>query len=552
MKNKCIVTFMVITTCLFGSPVFAEDAAKSNELIANDIFVFNKQKLIRAMQDYEASIDNAMMDKDLIKITSDISSLKLISDEAELKEACASTEVLNDIQSSICQNINKQKESETGFEDQHIDAVENITPTQESLYSQKTRNEQLETPANTAHTSNNKLTDNYFLYALPVFAILIFLIVGLGVYRNSTTKGRGMNNDVKKDVSDEDIVNDSQVIRNQSPLTKKTDNNVTGTHTEIKGKNSNNKINVNKKLPTYTETKSWRIFSHSIQGKDHLEKTPPIPCQDNHSVKSINDDWGVAVVCDGAGSHKYSHFGSEFVAETLSDEIVKYFPDSEIMKTNTLPSADLWRKWCKALFLKLRQEHIPNWLTKQVNLHPEENMSIHNIGCTVILVVYSPIGLLVARIGDGRAGYKDKSGWKSMMTPFKGEYANNTVFINTDHIYTHQLENVKEPGNPYLETRIIPGSIEAFVLMSDGCEKGMYNIDKYDVVSKKNIPVNKPIDGFSKIIDLLQEKLSTKKNTAALELYDEIVREGNEPLKIEGDDKTLILGFGNKNTWKGV
>lgn len=85
-----------------------------------------------------------------------------------------------------------------------------------------------------------------------------------------------------------------------------------------------------------------------------------------------------------------------------------------------------------------------------------------------MVVIYSPLGLLAVHVGDGRMGYKTMSGeWKSMMTPHKGEEANQTIFLISEFwdIPNYELSGVLVP-----ESIVIREPVQAFALMSDGCE----------------------------------------------------------------------------------
>lgn len=292
---------------------------------------------------------------------------------------------------------------------------------------------------------------------------------------------------------------------------------------------------VTKAISVPIETQKWRIFHESLQGRDHLKASPAIPCQDNHYIEPIDDNWGVAVVCDGAGSHKYSHFGSKFVSEFSAKHLAEVIKNSQLYQKGIIPSENAWRDVCKTTVFMARQA-LEKYIDQQKVNYPD--MTIRNAGCTLIIAVYSPVGLFVGHIGDGRAGYYDGNSWQSMIKPFKGEYANQTIFINSDHIYA-DMENSKDPTNPYLETRIIQADIKAFVLMSDGCEKGMYHIDEYDEKNGKIREINRPINGFS----TLAEELMSRNKDAATDYFHQVLMEGNEPLKEEGDDKTLILAI---------
>lgn len=299
-------------------------------------------------------------------------------------------------------------------------------------------------------------------------------------------------------------------------------------------------LNTSEATNAYSEINKggWRVFGCSMQGKDHLKANPAIPCQDNHCILPIDDGWGVVVVCDGAGSHKYSHIGSKFVSKYVAQQAYKGIKETNFYQSHTLPSEEGWRNWCKALVWQTRQALGDFVKIQKQNV---DDIDVSNVGCTLIFSVYSPYGILSAHIGDGRAGYRNVKNWQSMIMPFNGEYANQTVFLNSDYIYQHRLENPQEPNKPYLETRVIAGKITGFVLMSDGCENGLYYVDEYDPIEKTVKTINRPIDGFDGIIQMLKD--AEQHGEKAEDLFLKIIRQGNQPLVEEGDDKTLVLGY---------
>jgi len=291
---------------------------------------------------------------------------------------------------------------------------------------------------------------------------------------------------------------------------------------------------------------AWQLFGISKQGQAHLAKAPAIPCQDSHYIQQISDDWGVVVVCDGAGSQSHSQHGAKFVAKEIAEHLAAGIPETNIYKTQQLPSPEVWNQYCKILVKKTRIK-LEEWVAGSLEI---EGATIRDVGCTLIWAVYTPMGLLTGHVGDGRAGYRDAEGWHAMMTPWEGEYSNQTVFINTDSIYADQLENQADSTRPFLESRVIDNpNIDAFVLMSDGCESGLYETVTYDAEKNTNVKINLPHAGVcNNIIEMLEKKMAETNSDSheAERMFTNIVEEGNTALKTESDDKTLVLGFLNK------
>lgn len=377
-------------------------------------------------------------------------------------------------------------------------------------------------------------------------------------YSNTINFVKEGSSSLGKEVANIDLVNISLIVLliivifaifilayPMSKLTNQSETNKTNTTTGANESIKTNRVDSSMPIEGVDKSVGWHIFHKSLIGKSHLSKSPPIPCQDFNFIKEINEQWGILIVCDGAGSQKYSHKGAKFFAKKVASLMHKYIDNWISMDREDLPDNDTWRRDFKDIIYNVRADSFT-----YVEMQKEDisDISINNIGCTLILAVYSPYGILSAHIGDGRMGYRDESGWHSMMRPYKGEYANQTVFLNTAYIYDN-LDNVNDPTNPYLETRVIKADISAIVLMSDGCEKGLYRTNEKDDNSGKYIEVNKPISLDFFIRDL-SSKIDSLGKDSANKFFEQVMREGNESLSNEDDDKTLVLAY-PKNKWRG-
>lgn len=282
-----------------------------------------------------------------------------------------------------------------------------------------------------------------------------------------------------------------------------------------------------------TNTNDWFVVSASAIGKLHL--TSNSCCQDNHYCENIGYGWGIAISCDGAGSAQNSHLGSEFVAKETLTLLKKYITRNNYHKKNILPFDHDWRAAVSEIFTQIRKQ-----LEKFTR---SKNVEFASAACTVIIVIYSPIGFLVAHIGDGRAGYCNVNGeWNSMMTPHKGEESNETIFISSNNWQNEN--NFVMSGVSVPECMVIRERPIAFTLLSDGCEAHSFECSKMDQVTNKwhdpNIPFSK---FFNPLVTSLKgmyenkvpiDKIDTKWRT--------FVEEGTPGLKEESDDKTLIMG----------
>jgi hypothetical protein len=275
------------------------------------------------------------------------------------------------------------------------------------------------------------------------------------------------------------------------------------------------------------------VYASSI-GKSHI--TNNTSCQDNHAVGKIDWDWGISVVCDGAGSAENSAQGSKFVSEEAYNLYKAALLRSDFFNKKTLPRDDEW-------------DDISNKIIQEIQLKLKDFATLKKIeyaslACTLIVVVYSPIGLLVSHIGDGRAGYlNSKNEWKSLITPHKGEESNQTIFITSrewNPKNSIKMSNVLVPENSVIREMPL-----AFTLMSDGCESSSYECSKLDSLNQKWTDPNIPFPNFfnplvTQLKGMIQSKVPQEE---ANKLWRNFIESGTPSLSEENDDKTLILGI---------
>lgn len=290
-------------------------------------------------------------------------------------------------------------------------------------------------------------------------------------------------------------------------------------------------------LPTIPLTTSINplIVNSSVIGKSHLKASPPINCQDSNEVLMLEKGWGIAISCDGAGSAKLSDIGSKFVAQKAVNLFKAIIEKHNWIKEQQLPSQKRWETIGRDALLYLRAE---------LELHAKnQKLNISDLACTIIVLIYSPIGILCTHIGDGRAGYKTKKGeWKACLTPHKGEEANQTIFLTSNSWLKgdFELSGLKVPESIVIKTPPV-----AFTLLSDGCESHCFKCGYFDKDQQKFISQNKPFSGFynpaiQHLYTLRKEGLTSQE---LQEKWAEFLKNGTEGFAQEPDDKTLILGI---------
>lgn len=278
-------------------------------------------------------------------------------------------------------------------------------------------------------------------------------------------------------------------------------------------------------------TSAPNLIGISYQGDSHVKAKIPVPCQDCHSFTKVNDVWNIAVVSDGAGSKEHSDIGSNAVCAAFPFYISDLLKKNAIFSDGNIADEKTWDIEFRSILYRF-QDDIKK---KFVN----SNATFDSYAATIIVLVYSKKGYMVAHIGDGRAGIKTNGKWKSIMTPHKGEEANQTIFSTT--IEFANKPGLKMSGIYVPETSVSEEPIESFVLMSDGCENGAWSTyQKVDLpdgdfkIQDVNLPRPQTLDMLLSFIDEPDETIRKANIIDFLTQYKEMKR--------EGDDKTIIIG----------
>ena len=267
----------------------------------------------------------------------------------------------------------------------------------------------------------------------------------------------------------------------------------------------------------------WIVTGASVTGLGHLDNS--IPCQDFCYAEPWNEEnsIGCCIVCDGAGSQQLSHRAAKSVASQILPRALK----ENISKGHIDLSSEQ--------FQPLSWETLALSAVKQTNVNlrylaTQHKLDFTEMGCTIIAIVYSPIGAYLVHIGDGRAAFhlKSEDRWEAMMTPWNGEHDNETVFLNSN-IFG---DNIRD----FVECRTIHGEVDGLALLSDGAEKSVFVCK--DRVDGRFENTNRPFEGF--FGNVRDKILETKEPHRALAKY---LTNGNPHLTSESDDRTLVVAL---------
>lgn len=272
------------------------------------------------------------------------------------------------------------------------------------------------------------------------------------------------------------------------------------------------------------------VLGISYQGDNHIKAKPVVPCQDCHSFTKVNDVWSIAIVSDGAGSKEHSDVGSNAVCAAFTSYLSHKLQSDKRFANGDIPNERIWDLEFRAILTRFQRD---------LKAHKTfVAYGFESLAATIVILAYSPKGYLFAHVGDGRAGVKVNGEWKSILTPHKGDEANQTIFSTTVEFInkpTLMMSGVFVP-----ETKVEECNIEAFVLMSDGCEDGAWatyqkvNLPNGDFrVEDVNQPRPQTLDELMTIVDSREDQKAK---------LIEFITGYNKGFKTEGDDKTILIG----------
>lgn len=271
-------------------------------------------------------------------------------------------------------------------------------------------------------------------------------------------------------------------------------------------------------------TVSQNVMGISFQGDGHIKQS--LPCQDFHSFSELPYNWKLAIVSDGAGSAKLSDSGSKAVCAGFKYYIENLIKESNSLQNGEILDAPIWNMVFRSM--------LSSFQAQLKALARNNKCEYKDLSATIILLLYNDNGYMSAHLGDGRGGVKVNGEWRELFTPHKGEEANQTFFSTVDISNSSLMAN----GIPVPETSVFRQKIDGYVLMSDGCENGCWTT--YQRVDLPNgewrvQDVNKPrIQVLESLLSVL--KVSDKQALVAF------VKDFNEKLKTETDDKTILIG----------
>ena len=218
-----------------------------------------------------------------------------------------------------------------------------------------------------------------------------------------------------------------------------------------------------------------KLFQLAVQGRGHVKEG--IPCQDKTAAR---EELGTRciVLADGAGSARLSHFGAAAVVERVAELLCWEF---ESFYEAPAP-ADVTNTILDALHVRLHE------------VAKTHECELTDLASTLLFAASNGGRYILGQLGDGCRAFTREGELKLVAKPEKGEFANQTCFITSAHSERY-----------FRLFKGDLGSIDGFVLMSDGAAESLYqrNTDTVAPLVRKLI-----IATFCKNSEWLQNTVS--------------------------------------------
>jgi len=207
---------------------------------------------------------------------------------------------------------------------------------------------------------------------------------------------------------------------------------------------------------------AWQTVGESVVGLAHRRGLIPVVCQDAYCLS--NTQRVVLSVCDGAGSSVMSEVGSFL----LSQSVVRLVNSMETIIADMLDTSDnpkFGNKFAQVLF-----EYATGLLQ---DIATNNRRDVKDFRTTLLLVATGIENLFWFKVGDGEIVIEEDSSLKCIGTSLKGEFSNETVFIDG----TLKAQNVQY-GLLNIE------SISGIAVMSDGASERLVSVDRKQIAER--------------------------------------------------------------------
>ena len=202
---------------------------------------------------------------------------------------------------------------------------------------------------------------------------------------------------------------------------------------------------------------NWNGFAVSVIGFSHINKD--LPCQDASLV--VAAPRAAAIVCDGRGSAKLSHFGAQAAVKAFQNQIAVFEPMLATILDEESVAPERWDMFSRIIYRTLAQ-------SKQELVREYNNADIteREFDFTVACAVTGKKHIGCFQVGDGAIVMRKDGATFTVFEPDKGEFANQTVFLR---------ENGENKGK-FHSKLIDSANVDGIAITSDGPECLMFKL----------------------------------------------------------------------------
>lgn len=273
---------------------------------------------------------------------------------------------------------------------------------------------------------------------------------------------------------------------------------------------------------------SWQVYGASSIGKSHIDSN--LPNQDSIYLQKTQDGL-VAVVCDGAGSAKFSQAGAAFFSQSIGKMLLSLGVGLSVSRSVSGIVVDL---------VQVKQQIIEQLSQIRLDLQSQQpaESSLRDYHTTFTgLLIHSNHQAILLQIGDSplitsqfvvRHPHIDYfTNLQVYGDDSKNEYVNETHFITQDH------------WQSFLRVEPIDLSqVDCLALMSDGCADLVF--EGASVTPK----IYRPF--FGNLLFNLTQSQSSQQGSAIIEQA-----LGNPATyRLTGDDKSLVVLLKNQQHYQ--
>lgn len=217
------------------------------------------------------------------------------------------------------------------------------------------------------------------------------------------------------------------------------------------------------------------------QDKVNIRKGTLFVCKEENSNNIIESEYGLVVVCDGAGSKKYSAKGASTVVKAVETYFLSQY------KWESFDDFDL----------SIIKQELFQYIKGQISDIIEQESSLADYACTLLFVLYIEQSktYLYGHIGDGGIVSVEDEEPSILSAPENGEYKNQTYFITDTEAYQHfRLKSGK-----------LIGEQVGFLVCTDGVSDSLFKYHE----KKEHIKISPVCQTFCKwLIDAQTEEVA--------------------------------------------